>query len=211
MAQEQGLVGRLVGGMVRRSVRARFHTVYWSPPTTAPRHPAILYANHHGWMDGYLMFYLIQKLNLECVDWIQEFDSFPLFAKIGGMRYPLGDTAARAATIKRTIRLMQAGGKSLVIFPEMELQRPGPLRTFGEALSLVARKVPDVQLVPVAIRYEMSIHERPEAWLTVGEPEPWCDLDHAQQALADLTRQERQFQVLIEGTKDVNERFGSRK
>lgn len=208
MAQERGVIGRLVGGMIRGSVRKRFHTVHWSPPRGPIPQPVILYANHHGWMDGYMMFQLITQLEIECVDWIQEFDAFPAFEYIGGMPYPPARVNDRAKTIRQTIRLMKAGTKNLVIFPEQELTRPGPLRPFGEAMALVARKVPGVHLVPVHIRYEMSIHERPEAFLTVGEAHHWESLEVAQEAmLALMSETNREFQVLARGTKDINERM----
>ena len=139
MSQEQGLVGKLVGTMIRRSVRARFHSVYWNQ-IPRPNAPALFYANHHGWMDGYLMFHLISELRVRCLDWIEEFDSFPLFGRIGGMKFDRTDTQSRALTIRKTIREMNAGA-SLVIFPEGVLHRPPDLLPFGRSLKLIADKV----------------------------------------------------------------------
>ena len=107
MSQEQGIAGRLVAKMIDSNLKKRFHTVHWIPPNFAFDPPVIFITTHHGWHDGYLMYRVIKALNLPSVDWIQEFESFPLFAKIGGMPYPVNDPQARAKTIRKTIRLMR--------------------------------------------------------------------------------------------------------
>lgn len=220
MTQDDGFLGKLVSGMIRRSVRARFHSVRWIPPSTELKGPVIFVANHHGWHDGYLMYHLVTELGLPSLDWIQEFDAFPLFSKVGGMPYPRNNPAKRAATIKRTIREMRQG-RSLMLFAEQHLHYPPELMKFGRALELVASKVPGVTVVPVAIRYEMSMHERPEAYMSVGDPvEVGPDLSHrtrlAVQALLDkqavaIRHDQERFRVLAKGTLDVNERLDWKK
>lgn len=219
MAQEEGLIGKLVGGMVRRSVRARFRAVYWTPPVALPPTPMILAANHHGWHDGYLMFCLITRLGVRCVDWIAEYEAFPLFRKIGGMPFPPSDPALRAATIRRTVRLMRSEKRSLVIFPEAELHRGPEVRPFGRAVESVAVRTQS-PVVPVAIAYDMSLHERPEAYLRLGAPlTPGGGVAaQAQSAVATLLDELRcditnghSFDVLVKGTGDVNERWDLRR
>lgn len=218
--QQEGLLGLAVDRMIRRSVRKAFHTVHWNAPA-APEAPAILVANHHGWHDGYLMYLAATQMGLRVVDWIAEFDAFPLFAKVGGMRFPADDPAARAATIRRTIRLMREERRSLLLFAEGVLHRPPGLMTFGKALETVARGVPGVRVVPVAIRYELSMHERPEAWLRFGTEVPVGDglavrtrlaVAEGLDALAgELRFSPDRFQVLAPGTLDVNERWDVRR
>lgn len=212
--QEKGLIGRFVGGMIRRSVRQRFHSVYLSKPDILPKPPAILYANHHGWMDGYLMFHLASELGIDCVDWIEEFDSFPLFASVGGIRFPKDDPAGRAAAIRRTIRLMKNEGKSLVIFPEGVLHRPPEVLPFGRALEVAARSVPNVVLHPVSLRYELSMHERPEAWISLGEGHAFKSLEDCQARLVgqmDHKSTIHQYSLMVCGRLDVNERMSMKR
>ena len=218
MSQEQGLIGKLVGAMIRRSVRLRFRNVYLQMETPTVVGPAILYANHNGWMDGYLMLHLVQRLGLRCVDWIEEFDAFPLFSRVGGMRFTKGEPTSRAKTIRQTIRLMKDKGWSLVLFPEGVLHRPGTILNFGRAIEVVARAVPSVVLVPVGIRYDMSIHERPEAWMRVGTPHSFVSLEDCQARvefqLAGIDNADSKpegFEVLQAGTADVNERMDMRR
>ncbi len=120
--------------MIRRSVRRAFHSVYWSPPPETPTPPAIFVINHHGWHDGYLMYLAATRLGIRVVDWIQEFEAFPLFAKVGGMPFPKDDPVGRAATIRRTIRLMRDERRSLLLFAEGVMHRPPGLMPFGKAL-----------------------------------------------------------------------------
>lgn len=212
MSQERGLAGKLVGSIIRRSVRARFHTVHWTP-VVAPKPPVVFYANHHGWMDGYLMFHLVTRLGIRSLDWIEEFDAFPLFARVGGIRFAKDDPLGRATAVRQTIRQMNKGA-SLVLFPEGKLHRPPDLLPFGRGLEVIAKKVTGVSLIPVAIHYEQSMHERPEAWLSLGEAHLFETLAACQvrlnrqlSGLRTAVASDQSFDVLVAGTRDVNERM----
>lgn len=216
--QAEGFVGRIVAGMIRRSVKNRLRNLYWSPPAQPVQGPVIFYANHHGWLDGYLMFHLVEKLKVRCLDWIEEFDTFPLFSKIGGMRYAPGDDAGRAATIRKTIRLMNEEKRSLVLFAEGVLHRPPQIWPLGKALALVAKKVAGVRLIPTAIYYEHSLHERPEAWISMGQQHEFVSLEDCHSRLSNelstlknKVEAGEEFEVLAAGTKDVNERMSMRR
>jgi len=219
--QEEGLLGRYVGRMIRRSVRQRFKGLYWMPPSVSWRSPVIFVPNHHGWFDGYVMFHVVTKFGLRTLDWIQEFDAFPLFSRIGGLPYPLNNPLRRARTVWRTIRLMQKEKRSLLLFAEGELHYPPDLLSFGRALETIAEKVPGVTVVPVAIRYEAAMHERPECFIGFGEPvalgPDLCERTRAAvgerlELLLKQIREERDgFEVLAKGTDDVNERWDMRR
>lgn len=224
--QDRGWIGRLVGRwIVERTVRERFRRVYWRFGPDAGGLPAtrplVFAANHHGWHDGFLMYLLVKRLGVVCVDWVEEYDAFPLFRFIGALPFSAGETALRAATIRRTIRLMREQKISLVLFPEAVLHPPPEVRPLGKAIELVVEKVPEAKVLPVAIFYDMSIHERPEAWLSVEAPlEPGPALaDRLRTALVDsltcLRRDARaypdSFEVLIRGRDDANERWDLRR
>lgn len=221
--QVHGTLGRMVDRMIRRSVRRNFRNVYWAPPTLPAPEPAIYVPNHHGWHDGYVMYLALSALGLRKPfhDWIQEYDAFPLFGRIGGMPFPADDAARRAATIRQTIRLMREEGRSLMLFAEGILHRPPELLPFGKSLELIANKVPEAAVIPVAIRYEHSVHERPECHLVFGEPlERGPDLPFrtrlAVKALLDraavrVAFEPESFKVLHAGTLDVNERMDMRR
>jgi 1-acyl-sn-glycerol-3-phosphate acyltransferase len=214
MAHARG-VGRLVDAMIRRSVRARFRRVYWNSPVP-PAGPVVLAANHHGWHDGYLAYLALRKLDLPAIVWMEELGAFPLFGRLGALPFPPSDSAARAATLRRTLRLM-AHGRSLLIFPEGELHPAPTLGPFARSLAWVAERS-GAPVVPLGIRYEMGLHERPEAVLQLGPPvEPGADLagrtrlavSHLLDEAAMRFRHRREeLEVLFEGMPDVNERWG---
>lgn len=228
-AQVQGIAGAAVDRMIRLAVHRSFRNVYWIPPVKPISEPAIFVPNHHGWHDGYLMYLALSALRLHGFhDWIQEFDAFPLFGKIGGMPFPENDPMRRAATIRRTIRLMRQEQRSLLLFAEGVLHRPPKLLPFGKSLSTIATHVPNASVVPVAIRYEHNIHERPEAYILFGDaiptPTPIAGKPNELPAhtrlvvaalldriAATLTVEPETFRILHRGTPDVNERWDMRK
>ena len=218
MKQEEGIIGKIVGGMIRRTVQTRLRNLYWSPPAQVIQSPAIFYANHHGWLDGYLMFHVVAKLEMRSLDWIEEFDTFPLFAKVGGMRFAREDVIGRANTIRTTIKIMRSEKRSLILFPEGVMHRPGDLLPFGRALETVASKVPDATLVPVAIVYELSMHERPEGWISIGKPHKFDSLAQCEEVLGselvslrESIKTNKAFELLAKGTPSINERMSMKR
>ncbi len=205
--------------MIESTVRKRFRRVYWRGLEHLPPKPIIFAANHHGWHDGYLMFHLVRAVNRPALDWITEYDGFPLFGHAGGMPFPADDPARRASTIRQTIRQMNDEGRSLILFPEVHLHPPPDILPLGKAVETLMRKVPSATLVPVAIHYQMDLHERPEAYLSIGDRIPIGEnlLGRLQGAMeqeleslrAGITSQEN-FEVLVQGTMDVNERWDFR-
>jgi 1-acyl-sn-glycerol-3-phosphate acyltransferase len=180
--------------------------------------PFVFVPNHHGWFDGYLMFIALTKLEVHFVDWITEFDAFPLFGKVGGMPFPADDPQRRTATIRQTLKLMR-GGRSLLLFAESHLHYPPDLLPFSRVLDTISTKVPQAKFIPVAIRYELALHERPEAFLSFGDAVSGSSLaEQAREAVKNLLDSAHQriptregFEPLFHGTKDVNERWDMRR
>ncbi len=211
-SQIRGPLGRLVRAMIYRDLRKGFRRVLWTPPPAATPRQVILVANHHGWFDGYLMFALAERLDRPILDWIAEYDSFPLFGHVGGLPFPPDDPARRTATVRKTIRLMRDEGVSLLLFAEGVLHEAPDLLPFGRSLDLVAAKVPGAAVIPCALVYAMGIHQLPEARLRVGAPvEPGPGLAaRTRDAVAALLAEERErpsTELLLAGTRDVNERL----
>ena len=218
--QLYGPFGTVVDRMIRRSVAKRFHTVYWRPPEYPFPRPFVAVANHSGWFDGYLMYHAMTELRAPFLMWIQEFKAFPLFGKAGGMPFDPHNTQERASTIRRSIRMMRSDGRGLVLFPEGELHYPGVNMAFGASLEFVARKVGSCPVIPIAISYEHAMHERPEAFITFGDPLEYSAsiCEGARIAVANLLVENNwrirtelgSFKILARGTKDVNERWDVR-
>jgi hypothetical protein len=113
----------------------------------------------------------------------------------------------------------------LILFGEGILHRGPDIWSVGRSLEVVAKQVPEAVILPIAIRYDMSVHERPEAFITVGEPVVRGEnlLVTIQEELARLWQQSLgavsavgdeispEYEVLVRGTLDVNERFDRKK
>lgn len=217
--QTEGFLGKQVDRMIRRSVRKAFHTVHVRGLRTLPPGPKIFPVSHHGWHDGYLMYHAVTAIQEPILDWITEFDAFPLFAKVGGMPFPADDQLRRTTTIRETIRRMRSGERSLLIFPESHLHRGPEILPLGSAIELVYRKVPGTVIYPSGIVYELAMHERPEAFVQIGEAWQPENLDIEElrirmESLLNSIRDDRgespQWQTLVSGTLDVNERWDFR-
>lgn len=213
--QEEGFIGRMVGGMIRRTLKQQFHTIYWRPPDPVPSGPVIFTCSHTMWHDGYLMFKAVSELGIPTLDWIAEFDAFPLFRKVGGLPYPPNDPTRRAATLRESIRLMKTEKRSLILFSDGSLRRPHEDWQVGRAVEVVAKHVPEATILPVAIRAELSLHQRPVAYLSFGKPLERGEhlKERAKAEISSMLKpcDEQPWQLLMTGTLDVNERMDMRK
>lgn len=213
--QEDGFIGRMVGGMIRRTLKKQFHTIYWLPPDPVPTGPVIFVCSHTMWHDGYLMFRAVTELGIPTLDWIAEFDSFPFFRKVGGLPYPPHDPARRAATLRESIRLMKSEGWSLILFADGNLKRPHEEWQVGRACEVIKKHVPEAVVIPVALRSELSLHQRPEAFIWFGDPLPPGEnlKERAKTRLDEMLSNYDSglWKPLMTGTLDVNERMDMRK
>src|SRR5690606_20216387 len=98
---------RLVEAMIVRALKGAFRRVCWvgPPPALVPGRPVVLYANHHSFFDGYLLWLLLARhLRRPATLWMRDWDRFPFFAAVGVQPFPDEDPARRAATLRRTLR-----------------------------------------------------------------------------------------------------------
>ncbi|MDX2065482.1 MAG: lysophospholipid acyltransferase family protein [Fimbriimonadaceae bacterium] len=212
-AQVNGMIGWGVDALIRNASRRAFHTIWWQPPRYDIPQPWIVVPNHHGWHDGYVMYLALTALQVPFFDWIAEYHVFPLFGKVGGLPFPAASAHIRAATLRKTVRAMQQQRRSLLLFAEGTLHRPPELLPFGKSLAFVQRQVPEASLVPVAIRYQHAIHERPEAFIQFLDPVSTPTETHNSIATAlsqPITSED--YRVLVRGRRDANEtwQFGKR-
>jgi len=191
--------------------------------------PVILFANHHYWWDGYLGYWLIRAWGRSMVVWMEAYRRFPPFEALGALPFPPDDPQVRARTVRRTVQILRTEPAALLLFPEGVLHGDTErLLPFQRSLHWLACRVPQAMLLPLAIHIEPSYHQYPRAYLSVGAPfhstatEPTEWLTEAAGALETLLRQTRAdaraaltddehaaqgFQVLLQGTRSIHERF----
>ncbi len=222
--------GRLVAdALIRHSVAGHFRTVYARvvEPPRADR-PAIVFANHHYWWDGYLCYTIGRTWGHPMTLWMEEWRWFPPFWALGALPYPPHDAMRRARTIRQTVRLLQKPPRVLFIFPEGAIHTGHDLLPFGRSLYWLAQHVTDAQLFPMSIVITHTLDQYPRAFihvdapirLSASTPDEW--LGQARQHIARLTtalREEAEccnstekaskagFTVLVKGKPSVNERW----
>lgn len=141
---------------------------------TVSSHPVIVVSNHTSWWDP--MFCILVGHNLLSCDAYAMMDAknllrLPFLGRVGGFGVHLDDPADRKQVLRYARTLLGAPGRLVWIFPQgRERPRAAPLDDFKPGAAIIARTVADVQVVPVAIRYELRGVPGPEAILSIGPP-----------------------------------------
>jgi 1-acyl-sn-glycerol-3-phosphate acyltransferase len=191
--------------------------------------PVILFANHHYWWDGYLGYWLIRAWGRRMVVWMEAYRRFPPFEALGALPFPPDDPQVRARTVRRTVQILRTEPAALLLFPEGVLHGDTErLLPFQRSLHWLACRVPQATLLPLAIHIEPSYHQYPRAYLSVGAPFQSASTDEtawlaeaagavetllrqtradARAALTDDEHAAQGFQVLLQGTRSIHERF----
>ncbi len=215
-----------VARLIERSLHRAFRRVVWAGPepwatgALDPDRPLVLYANHHGFYDGYLLWLLARRaLGRPALLWMRDWERTPLFGPLGALPFPPGDgeaeRAQRLATVRATARRLGTRPPPVFLyFPEGELRSPDAgLAAFPtERFIRLARLLPNaVQWWPVGLRVTWWSEDRPTALLAGGTPHdaPTGD-EHARLAatLGGLrAAQPGTGLVLLDGTPSAHERW----
>ena len=164
--------------MVRWSVWNSFDRVWVQIAGRLPRPddgPLLCYMNHVSWWDGYMIGIVNQKiLGHRFAAYImmeeKQLKHYRFMTRAGAFsvhRQNKREAARSVAYISRI--LAERGGRALYMFPQGEIvpndRRPIAAYT---GLAHVVRRVPNVLLYPVALRYEFRGEERPEIFIRLG-------------------------------------------
>ncbi len=168
------MMRHIVHWLMRRDLRASFARIEWVGPV--PDVPAdasvVLYANHHSFHDGHLLWVVVEKLlKRHALTWMEDWNRFPFFAAVGALPFPSDDLRARALTFRRTARrFADAPCWGLVYFPEGVLHPPddGVLAFDESLLRRLDTLLPDKVWLPVALYVTWDGDARPVARLTAG-------------------------------------------
>lgn len=226
------MVTSLVEWMLRRDLRRAFRRVVWVGPLPAlpgPSHdaaPVVLYANHHGFYDGHLLWLLLDELlKRPGTLWMEDWDRFPFFAAVGAQPFPPGDdnkadneaAGRRRATLRRTARRMHEQPSTVLVhFPEGRLHPPadGLLPFRDGTFERLARLFPDAtRWWPVALHIAQTTGARPTAFLTGRAPRDAPDgrererLRETWEALRQQAPGTGERQTLLDGTRGPDDRW----
>ena len=177
-ARKNALLEALIyRAMVRPSLRSGFHRIALSAPHGEDWSslPALFYANHASWWDGWLAFFLFHErwrnqgyLMME----ERQLRRYRFFQRCGCFSVDRQDAREALRSVVYAADLLRGqAGRALWIFPQGEI-RPNdrrPLVTYSGAAHVACRAAP-VRCVPVALRLEFFGEQRPEALIRLGAP-----------------------------------------
>jgi len=135
--------------------------------------PTIFYANHTNWWDGFTAYY-ISNITLNMDDYlmmdIEQMKKYSMFKYVGVFSVDRNNARDAVNTIEYSAGLIKGTKRCLWIFPEggMRVQDREP-GNFYSGITKIAEKTGNVNLQPVAFRYEFISEQRPEIFIRLGK------------------------------------------
>ncbi len=207
----------LVKQLMLRSMRSTFAEVRWvTPLPELPRdRPLILYANHHSFYDGYLLWLIADHWQgRRPLMWMAEWDRMPIFAMVGTHPFPPDDARRRAATLRRTVRTFREDSSAaLGYFPEGRLHPPeeSVLHFDTSFMSRMDRLFPEKYWWPIGIHLTWRTSSKPVACVGGGDFHATVtgnEVDTLRKTLQTVREQSvTHGHLLLQGSKDANSRW----
>ena len=135
--------------------------------------PVLAISNHTSWWDPLVVLHASQHLlgaDGHALMDAANLRRLPFFAMVGAFGVDLDSPADGAAAMRYAARLLDRPGRLVWVFPQ-GTERPvtEPL-AFRVGAAAVARLARQAVTVPAALRYELAGTERPNLYLSFGEP-----------------------------------------
>jgi 1-acyl-sn-glycerol-3-phosphate acyltransferase len=214
-ARKGGVATLVVEAYLRRKMRGAFRGVWLRGALPKAEAGLLLYANHTGWWDGFVVHALAKDAGWDgyCLMEEEGLLRYPFLGRIGAFSVRKGHGPSALAAMRYARSLLQEKRTAVFLFPEGTL-RPGgeaPLR-LERGVEVLARFA-EAACVPVAIRYAFLEHERPDVLLQLGTPHgPGALASFATHLLEGVTslasvRSLDGFRPLLSGRQGVAERW----
>jgi hypothetical protein len=156
---------------ILRQFQNHFHGLYFLGPVPAidPTLPLLITTNHSTWWDGFF-FYILNKKILKRKGYLmmleEQLSKYRFFSRIGAFGIEQGFARKSYEALRYSADVLRDPANALCIFPQGVLRYFGirPLdfrRGVGHILKLHGG---DVNLLPLGIRCEFLIDQRPEAF-----------------------------------------------
>jgi 1-acyl-sn-glycerol-3-phosphate acyltransferase len=200
---------------VRWKLKTAFRGVWASGALPGPGEPLILYANHHGFWDGFLAHALVHRAGRAGYALMEEQNlaRYRFLTRLGAMSIRPTDPRSVLTTLRHATRVLERPDATLLLFPQGKLVAPAAPLRFERGIEVLARMA-KARAVPVGLRYAFFEHEYPDALLAVGEPHPVrsvadCEarLTHLLKGL-DALEAPTSLDPLLAGRRSVAERWG---
>lgn len=178
-AGKNKLIGSMFAFYHKRLLKKHFYSIRISGlenlENLHKNSPLILYANHSNWWDGFIAYYLtnryLKKDDYLMMD-IEQMKKYSFFKYVGVFSVNRKVPADALSSVNYAAELLKDSEKCLWIFPQGDMvpQDRRPLKFFS-GINKIAEKTVSVNIVPVCLRYEFLMEQRPEVFISIGNPE----------------------------------------
>jgi chlorobactene lauroyltransferase len=190
--------------------------------------PIICYGNHSCWWDGLIEYFLAYKVVDADVFLMMEekqLQRYRFFRRVGAFSVDRSSPRDALRSVRYAARLFDRPNRILWIYPQggMMPNDTRPLHFHRGAATIAALAGKPVQCVPVVHRYEFLLHQRPDAFVLIGEPitaQPPVDnrrlteeLQSTATSLLDKLRMDiscdtlDEYRTILQGAISTNERY----
>lgn len=178
-AMKNRIIGSLFAFYHKRLIKKHFYAIHLAGEkklSSMDRSlPVIMYANHSNWWDGFMAYYLTNRV-LKKDDYlmmdIKQLKKYSFFKYIGVFSVDREVPAEAIRSVNYAAGLLNNSERFLWVFPQGDMvpQDRRPLKFFS-GITKIAEKTGKVNIVPVCFRYEYLMEQRPEVFISIGKPE----------------------------------------
>ena len=226
-AKKNKIIGSLFALYHKRLLKKHFYRIHLNGRenlANTGKTPAILAANHSNWWDGFIAYYISNRL-MKCDDYlmmdIKQMKKYSFFKYIGVFSVDRESPPQAIRSVNYAAEILKDSNRCLWIFPQGEMtpQDKRPL-VFYSGISKIAERAGRVQIIPVAFRYEFLMEQRPEVFISVGKPVVFtagnknftAELEQLMTKLlddlkSDVTNSTGNFEIVFTGKSSRNKSF----
>lgn len=169
----------------------------------------------------------LREFNLDA-DGMMEYKQltkYRFFSRIGMFSVIREDPRSAMESLTYAVSRLRATSRHLWMFPQGTLIHQDVPVVAEPGIGILAKKLGDVRIVPVAMRYELLRTQHPHCWIRVGEPLTYTadttesirsivdDVSNALNSCASLLRSDAQaerhddYRLFLSGRSSMDARF----
>jgi 1-acyl-sn-glycerol-3-phosphate acyltransferase len=178
------------GQSITARVKRAFRGVWARGSLPSQSGGLLVYSNHVGFWDGFVMDQLCRSENWDGYCFMEEehLRRYRFLTRVGAFSVRRGNGASARESLRYARDLLSAG-RTVFIFPQGELRpqatEPGPL---SRGVAVLARQS-GVRCLPLGLRYAFFEAERPEVLVQVGEVHPPGPFERFEEGLSTVMRE----------------------
>ena len=179
-ANENKLAEKFFSIYTRSALRKHFNSIQIDGEENflnRSNNPAIIYSNHSNWWDGLIAYYLSRSrwnINAYLMMDEEQMQKYAFFRWIGAFSVNRSMANEAMESVNYAASLLKNNNAVLWIYPQ-GLMQPNDYRPikFYSGISRIVGKLEGVNLIPMAMRYEFLLEQRPDVFVQIGKVKPY--------------------------------------